>query len=328
MARRPRIVVAGGLYHVYNRIASGEAVFSDIREASDFVELIRYVKKRDSWKVLAWCIMSNHFHIVVRTAAVPLWRGMHGVQNQFSRRSHLRSGRTGSMWQGRYCAKYISDPAYLSQLVAYVHRNPVRAGVVKSVGDYRFSGHRETIQRTRTPLIDVDEMLLCFAPTRRIARQAYLCAINAGAEPTGGDTRWHPFGAQPDDELVTDGASPTIDVLRRSTEPVRPQLDAAQFVRLVCAVAGVDVDRLASRTRDRQTALARRLVVTLGVERWRQRGSDLAVVLAKHPDVVSWWVGEGVRLRLGHNRFSDQLDALDRQLAIVLRDGSGDQLAD
>ena len=328
MARRPRIVVAGGLYHVYNRVASGEAVFSDGNEARDFVELIRYVKKRDSWKVLAWCVMSSHFHIVLRTATVPLWRGMHGVQNQYSRRSHSRSGRTGSMWQGRYHAKYIGDPAYLSQLVVYVHRNPVRAGVVKSASDYRFSGHWETIQRTRTPLIDVDEMLLCFAPIRRIARDAYLCAINASAELTSGDTGWHPFNAQPDDEFVTDSASPKVDFLGRSTEAVRPQLEAALFVRLVCGVAGIDADRLASRARDRETALARRLVVTLGVERWRQCGTDLAVVLAKNPDVVSWWVGEGARLRSEDDRFADELDSLDRQLAMVLRDGSRNQRTD
>lgn len=318
MARRPRIVVAGGLYHVYNRIASGEPVFSDASEARDFVQLIRVVKKRDNWKVLAWCVMSNHFHIVVRTAGVPLWRGMHGVQNQFSRRSHLRSGRTGSMWQGRYRAKYIGDPAYLSQLVAYVHRNPLRAGVVQNARDYRLSGHWEMIQRTRTPLVDVDEMLLCFAPTRRIARHAYLCAINAGAELAGGGEGWHPFGAQPDDELVTDSASPKIDFLRRSTEALRPQLDAAQFVRLVCGVAGIDADRLASRARDRQTALARRLVVTLGVERWRQRGTELARVLAKNSDVVSWWVGEGAKRRLEDDQFAVEFDAIDRRLSIAL----------
>ena len=81
MARRPRIVVAGGLYHVYNRVASGEAVFSDGNEARDFVELIRYVKKRDSWKVLAWCVMSNHFHRAPNRNGAALARDARGSES-------------------------------------------------------------------------------------------------------------------------------------------------------------------------------------------------------------------------------------------------------
>ena len=61
MARRPRIVVEGGLYHVYNRVSSGEPVFSDPNEAIEFIEIIRDVKKRDGWTVFAWCLMSNHY---------------------------------------------------------------------------------------------------------------------------------------------------------------------------------------------------------------------------------------------------------------------------
>jgi REP element-mobilizing transposase RayT len=59
MARKPRVFVAGGVYHVYNRFASGEAIFSDPNEAVEFVELIRKTKKRDGWTVFAWAIMSN-----------------------------------------------------------------------------------------------------------------------------------------------------------------------------------------------------------------------------------------------------------------------------
>ena len=89
MARRPGIVVEGGWYHVCNRVASGESIFADPNEAIEFVEIVRDVKKRDGWTVIAWCLMSNHHQVVIRTSSVPLWRGMHGIQNRFSR--ELRS---------------------------------------------------------------------------------------------------------------------------------------------------------------------------------------------------------------------------------------------
>jgi putative transposase len=61
MVRRPRVEVEGGLFHVYNRVASGEPIFLDPNEAVEFIETIRETKKRDGWTVLAWCVMSNHY---------------------------------------------------------------------------------------------------------------------------------------------------------------------------------------------------------------------------------------------------------------------------
>ena len=60
MVRRPRIVVEGGWYHVYNRVSSGEQIFAEPNEAIEFVEIIRDVKKRDGWTVIAWALLSNH----------------------------------------------------------------------------------------------------------------------------------------------------------------------------------------------------------------------------------------------------------------------------
>ena len=118
--------------------------------------------------------------------------------------------------------------------------------------------------------------------------------------------------------LEVDADPPYVDVLGRSTDLERPTLEAARFVELVCEIAELDIDRLASRARDRETAAMRRLVVTLGVERWRQKGTALAEVLNKNPDVVSWWIGEGVRRRLNDRGFAAKLDGLDAQLSAAL----------
>ena len=320
MVRRPRIEIEGGLYHVYNRFSSGEAIFADPNEAIDFVEAIREVKKRDGWTVFAWCVMSNHFHLVVRTATVPLWRGMHSIQNGFSRRFNRRFGRTGSLWQSRYKAKYVEDQRYLDELIVYVHLNPVKAGLVEDPADYPFAGHREVKKQIRASLVDADEMLVCFGTSRKAARRTYLSAIRAGIKPDeeepGGS--WHPFAVGGDSPLSVCGDSPQVDFLGRSTDLERPTLKARRFVELVCEMAGLDMDRLASRARDRKTAAMRRLVVTLGVERWRQRGTALARVLDKNPNVVSWWVGEGIRRRLEDEDYAKKLDRLDIQLAAEL----------
>jgi REP element-mobilizing transposase RayT len=314
------VAIEGGLYHVYNRVSSGEHIFADPEEAMEFIEIVRDVKKRDGWTVFAWCVMSNHIHLVVRTSSVPLWRGMHGIQNGFSRGFNRRLGRTGGLWQGRYKAKYVEDQSYLDRLVLYVHLNPVKGGLADDPAEYPFGGHREVKREIRNPLVDIDEMLLCFGETKKVARRNYLRAIRIGIDPDAPEieSSWHPFDRLKEDPLEIDANAIHVDVLGRSTDLERPTLEAEEFVRRVCELADFDFEYLASRARDRDTAEKRRIIATLGVERWRQKGTGIAAVLKKNQDVVSWWVGEGVRRRLEDEEFAAEIDRLDKKLSALL----------
>ena len=109
MPRSLRVFVEGGLYHVYNRFARGEGVFADPEEAIEFVELLREVKRRDGLTIFAWALLSNHYHIALRTSAIPLSRTMQYLQGTYSRRFNRRWRRTGPLWQSRYQARVIDD---------------------------------------------------------------------------------------------------------------------------------------------------------------------------------------------------------------------------
>jgi putative transposase len=84
MGRRPGILLAGGIYHMYNRVSRGEHVFRDEGEVDRFEALLVATEKRDDFQILAWCVMSNHYHLSVRMGEVSLWRSMGYIQHRFS----------------------------------------------------------------------------------------------------------------------------------------------------------------------------------------------------------------------------------------------------
>ena len=195
MPRRPRLLIEGGLYHVYNRCARGEPVFGDPQEAIEFVELIRAVKERDGLTVYAWALLSNHFHLAVRTSVVPLSRTMKNLQGSYSRAFNRRWRRTGPLWQSRYQARLVEDQRYFDQLMVYIHLNPVRAGLVSDAAEYVFSGHRELLGKVSSPLVDVDEALVATVGIERWGQRAGALATVLQKHPDG-VSRWVNRGAR------------------------------------------------------------------------------------------------------------------------------------
>lgn len=313
MPRRPRVIIEGGLYHVYNRFARGEEIFSDPEEAIEFLELLRTLKQRDDFIVYAWCLMSNHYHLAVRTSAVPFSRTMRTLQGGYSRAFNRRWRRTGPLWQTRYQARLVDDQRYFDQLLIYIHLNPVRAGVVKDPRDHVFCGHRELMKKVRTPLVDVDETLLGFGTTVKNARRTYLKRLNAAlaAEERAKVPVRMPWWTKDRDIELSPGRS-YVDELGRSTGLPREKLEGVVFLELACQGLGITVDVLASPRKDRETTRFRLLIASVAVERWSQRAGVLGPLLGKHPDVVSRWVRMGADRRRIEEDFAEATDHLDR----------------
>ena len=162
MPRRPRLFVSGGIYHVYCKTHRGEFRFDDRIESDSFIQTVADVSRTHGFLVLAWCLMSNHYHLVVRTADVKLWRSMARIHGRVTREHNWRHRVFGPSWQGRYRARLIQDGDDLRHLIAYVHLNPVVAEIEKDPADYRMSGHRAIIGRSDPVLVNVDSALRCF----------------------------------------------------------------------------------------------------------------------------------------------------------------------
>jgi REP element-mobilizing transposase RayT len=326
MPRAGRVFFDGAYYHVYNRAARGARVLAEDGETERFVALLREVMARDQVTVLAWCVLSDHYHLALTTGPVPLDRPMRSLQQRFTRQYNARHRVFGPLWQSRYRAKLVTDQRYLDQLLVYIHMNPVAAGIVAEPADYQWSGHRELVGKVDDPLVAVDEVLRLFGTTRRAARSSYRRTVEtAAAEPwvreRPGQLPWWRLGRPPAAEAEESEADPDAsgsarrqqDAERRERE--RPRLSVEEFLRLGATALGIDLDALASRGRSRALVEARELLAASGVERYSLRVKDIAAALAKHPVTGSGWVMRGVHRRHTDATFRDRYEQLDAALA-------------
>jgi len=318
MPRRPREFIEGGIYHVYNRFARGDEIFREDDEAERFRELLHEVRRRDGLTVFAWVLMSNHFHLALRSGPVPLSRTMGFIQARFSQQYNRAHRSTGPLWQSRYKAKLVDDDAYVNQLIAYIHLNPVAAGIVDDPAGYPLSGHLELVKKTPTPLVDVDQVLSFFGGTVRTARRRYVRQLE-GAREVKWQTElpgWLPWwGRESDRPIESNAPQAWIDERGLSTGLDRPSLKAGVFLTASAEMIEIPLEVLTAPGSGHQLTQTRSLILALAVERWRLRPSDFAPLFSRRNDVVSRWVRWGANRRMGDDRFRTEYDDLDHALS-------------
>ncbi len=144
MARPLRIEYAGAIYHVLSRGDRREAIFRRDADRELFLDLLARTCRRTGWQVHAYCLMSNHFHLVVETPRGNLSAGMQWLLGSYTQQFNRRHSLWGHLFGGRYKALLVDGRrgAYLRQVCDYVHLNPVRAGMLRrneKVHSYRWS---------------------------------------------------------------------------------------------------------------------------------------------------------------------------------------------
>jgi REP element-mobilizing transposase RayT len=319
MPRKPRVFIEGALYHIYNRSSHEVSVFEEAGVGDRFAEILADELKGDGHTVYAWVVMGNHYHVVLRRSAVTLARTFGKIQSSFGRFRNRLVGLMGPTWQSRYKAKLVLNEDYLLQLISYVHLNPVVAGMVDDPADHELSGHREVLGLSNYGLIDREQVLALYGDTVNVALRNYQSALAASRE---GGERWlrlSPgrlpwWGRQVDKPLEPPTAAAWVDVEGRPNRAARPRLSAQEFVEAACAQLGMSADELSVQSRKRELANARFLVVGLGIERWGQRAGELAGILGRRADYVSWWARRARQLRLDDPGWAERYYAMDENL--------------
>ena len=151
MARPLRIEFEGALYHILSRGNDRQDIFLNDDDYKTFLSVLEEMSSRFEVDIFAYVLMSNHYHLLIRTNESNLSKSMQWLGTTYTRRFNLQHFRSGHLFQGRYKSIIVQNDAYLMQLSCYIHRNPLRAGLVNRLADYRWSSYHAYAYKANNP---------------------------------------------------------------------------------------------------------------------------------------------------------------------------------
>lgn len=181
MVRPLRIEFSGALYHVTSRGDRKEDIYQDDADRKIYLGVLGEVCKRFNWVLHAYCLMDNHYHLLVETPDGNLAKGMRHLNGVYTQRFNARHKRVGHVFQGRYKAILVQKEAYLLELARYIVLNPVRARKVRSAKDWPWSSYRATAGLGKGPMwLQSKWILSAFSRRKGEAIKRYRAFVSEG----------------------------------------------------------------------------------------------------------------------------------------------------
>ena len=194
MARPLRIEYPGAVYHITSRGNEKKLIFKDEGDREIFLDILSQIDKRYNWLCHAYCLMNNHYHLIIETPDGNLSAGMRQLNGVYTQAFNRQHNRVGHLFQGRYKAILIQKDSHLLEVCRYVVLNPVRAKAVKKPEQWRWSSYQATagIEKPH-PCLSTEWILNQFGSTRRIAEKAYRKFVEDGIKQ---ESIWEAVRAQ------------------------------------------------------------------------------------------------------------------------------------
>ena len=183
MARPLRIEYPGAVYHITSRGNARQDVYLSDDDRSFFLHLFKSILQRYHWLCYGYCLMNNHYHLLVETEDANLSLGMRQLNGVYTQRFNKRHDRVGHLFQGRYKAILVEKESYLLELNRYIALNPARAGLVAGPQDWAWSGYKELSgEKTKIKIVSCGWILSQFGQTKIKAQQEYRKFVFAGLD--------------------------------------------------------------------------------------------------------------------------------------------------
>ena len=252
MTRPLRLEFPGAVYHLTARGDRREDIFLDDVDRLTFLDLLAKEVRQQHWRLYAYCLMSNHYHLLIETPEGKLVGGMRRLNGVYTQAFNRRHGRVGHVLQGRYKSILVDKDAYLLELARYIVLNPVRAGMTQRVEDWPWSSYAITAGKREAPdWLDAEWIVKQFGADPITARQAYRRFVRAGVDAT---SPWEALRGQVYlgedkflarmEKLATEQDKQGVPASHR--QPTRP--DAEAVLTVVAKAFGVTPEEVQNRS--------------------------------------------------------------------------------
>ncbi len=248
MARPLRLEFAGALYHVTARGDGREDIYRGDGDRRLFLDVLDGVQGRFNWTLHAYCLMTNHYHLLVETPDANLAKGMRGLNGVYTQRFNRACDRVGHVFQGRYKAILVEKERYLLELARYVVLNPVRARMVRDPGEWPWSSYGAMVGDVSPPdWLETRWILSVFGATEAEAVARYTRFV---AEGKGQPSLWEQLRNQ-----VFLGSDAFVESMKRKIPNDRDLREVPQ-AKSKARPSSHSLAHYASIHRDRNSAIA------------------------------------------------------------------------
>jgi len=262
MARKPRLHVPGGFYHVILRGNGGQDIFFSVDDTKYFESLVSEGIKRFGHRIHCYCWMKNHVHLVIQIANTPLSKIIQNISFRYTLYVNNKYSRKGHLFQGRYKAILVDPQSYLLQLVRYINLNPVRAKIVNKSEEYKWSSHRAYLGKSSCDWLTTDFVLGTFSKNRIEALKDYQEFVLDGMQQGYRKEFISGSGRQ---DILGDGRF-VEEVLEVSESKRADLMSMEKIIITVCNRFNINNQELISPSRAREISKIRTIIAYLIME--------------------------------------------------------------
>ena len=268
MARKPRVELQGGLYHIITRCNNRKLLFGSDDDYLKLLSLLAQQKAKLPFYFYAYCLMPNHLHLLIERREDPISRVMHRVLTGYSQYYNRKYRKVGHLLQGRYKAILCQSDQYLAELVRYIHLNPVRAKMVRKPQAFHYSSHRAYVGLDEPGVMDIEAVLRHFGATKKLARERFDLFVRAGMKLGHRDEFYRAeegriLGSA---EFVEETKNRVGEVPRAAGRQIEKQsaLDPRALLRAVEQATRLEQAEFCSSRKSRAIVLAKEAMIVVG----------------------------------------------------------------
>ncbi|WP_457551317.1 transposase [Desulfobacula sp.] len=314
MPRKRRIHYPGAIYHVMLRGNAKQDIFHSDEEYRYFETILAEGLEQFSLTLHSYCWMKNHVHMALQVKDRPLSKLMQNLSQRYTQWFNKKYDRVGHLFQGRYKAILVDKDAYLSELIRYIHLNPVRAEIVTDPADYRFNSHAAYAGHVQAPSwLFIDRGLGCFGKMLSGARVAYLYFMGQAAEEELMEQLRH--GSK--EGRILGNTVFVKEVLKQNREEIPAEITIEQVVGAAALVYQIPPREMTSASRARHLAEARAMTAMIGMDHCHYLLSDFAVYFNRGVPCMSRQI-KAVRARLPKDRLvQEKMRRIKNQISAI-----------